>query len=274
MSDENRTQRNGTALEWILKQGTPELHSALTNLSKQIFEQMQKLKEVRSALIRSISPEVIQAIRDIVEWFQNDTKLRDVTEHTGWLPYPGAEVYLSDVENDMDLAASRYEKFVDEEWPSIRLDMEARLAKSDTDKETQDTFREALQAHEYGLYRCVCRCLLPEMERALRLRVNNLDPSFKFNASLEDVVNQGELHHLFGGNPYGLSLFPHLQDFLFAPVRTAQERADMEPHLNRHVAVHGLSPYNTKKRSFNALVLSLYLFLVLSRDKQSDVTAQ
>ncbi len=274
MSDENRTWRNITALEWILKQGTPELHSALTNLSRQIFEQIQKMEEVWLSLIRSISPKVIQAIIDIVEWFQNDAKLRNITEQTGWLPYPGAEVYLSDVGNDMDLAASRYEKFVEEKWTSIRLDMEARLAKSDTDKETQATFREALQAHEYGLYRCVCRCLLPEMERALRLRVNNLDPGFKFNMNLEDVVNQGELHHLFGGNPYGLSLFSHVQDHLFASVRTVQERADMEPHLNRHVAVHGLSPYNTKKRSFNTLVLALYLFLVLSRDKQPAVTAQ
>ena len=270
MNDENGTRRNVTGLEWILKQGAPELHSSLTNLSKQ-------LEEVRSFLVRSIPPEVTQAIRDFAIWSQNNEKLRDIMEQTGWLPYPGVESYLSDVGQDMNLAAQRYEKFVDEQWPSIRVDMEARLAQSDTDEETKATFREALQAHESGLYRSVCRCLLPEMERALRVKVGILDRSFKFKESLESVVDQGEFHHLFGDNPYGLSLFPELQDFLFKSVANEKQRTDMESHLNRHIAVHGLSPYNTKQRSFNALVLALYLFLLLSHEEEpeeSAVTAQ
>ena len=253
MRDENGTRRNVTVLEWILQQWGPELHAFLTNL---------------------FNHPVGVAIRNLAVWSQNDEKLRDIMEQTGWLPYPGVESHLSDVGQDMNLAAQRYETFVDEQWPRIRVDMEARLAQSDTDEETKATFREALQAHESGLYRCVCRCLLPEMERALRVKVSILDKSFNFKASLESIVNQGEFHHLFGDNPYGLSLFSEVQDFLFKSVENEQQRADMELHLNRHIAVHGLSPYNTKQRSFNALVLALYLFLLLSHDEEPAVAAQ
>lgn len=267
MRDENGTRRHVTVLESILQQGTPELYSSLTN-------GVNQLEEGWSSLVRSIPSEVFQAIGNLAMWFQNNEKLRDIMEKTGWLPYPGVESYLSDVGQDMNLAAQRYEEFVDEQWPSIRVDMEAKLAQSDTDGETKATFREALQAHEYGLYRSVCRCLLPEMERALRVKVSILDRSFKFTESLESVVDQGEFHHLFGDNPYGLSLFPELQDFLFKSVENEKQQADMESHLNRHIAVHGLSPYNTKQRSFNALVLALYLFLLLSHEEDTTVAAQ
>ena len=49
----------------------------------------------------------------------------------------------------------------------MREHIENRLAGYKIDAEAKATFREALDAHESGLHRCVCRVLFPEIERVL-----------------------------------------------------------------------------------------------------------
>lgn len=229
---------------------------------------------MNSLFRKLIDPEVIHHVVSFITWFQQDEKMRKVTEMTGWLPFRGVESYLTEVGHDWELADKQYETFVDNEWRQIKSDMDTQLSTSDAEEETKATFREALEAHEHGLYRCVCRCLLPEIERSVRLKVNDLSRNFKFADSLESLVNQGDLADLFGGSPYGLALYPMLSEWLFASVNTPQERSNMAPYLNRHVAAHGLDVYNTKKRSFNALVLSLYTFMVLTHVTENGESDQ
>ena len=209
-------------------------------------------------------PDTLRSVLNALAWVNFDNTIRDIIDQTGWLPYPGVEQYLAGIAQDIKLADQRIEAFVDQEWINIRKNMEEAIAACNTDEETKAVFNEALQAHQYGLYRCTCRCLIPEIERALRVKVNNLGKSFKFEKNLVEVINRGDLSDLIGDNPYGLALFSQLRKYLFATVDSEQDRSKMELNLNRHAVVHGLIPYNTKQASFNALVLSLYWFSVLA----------
>ena len=54
-------------------------------------------------------------------------------------------------------------------WGEVRAQLETQLSSYNIDDEAEATFREALDAHEAGLYRCVSRVLFPEFEREFRV---------------------------------------------------------------------------------------------------------
>ncbi len=226
-----------------------------------IAEQVQEIAQSISSLARRFSPETAKDILSILEWMKWEDKIENIMAKTGWWPYEGIEEYLLDVGDDMTLASQRCEQFHDTEWPKIRRQMEAQVAHCAVDEESRAAFRECLKAHNSGLYRCVCRCLLVEIERALRVKVNDMTPKFNFEKELENYVNQGELQDLLAGNSYGFRLFKPLKKTLFKQVKSAADCRKMGTALNRHAGTHGLILYNTKQQNFNALVLAFYFFL-------------
>ena len=240
------------------------------------LEQIKEVTEQMLKLVNRISPKTWHSIKAALTWMEMTEKMAKIMDRTGWWPYRGMEDYLSgiDEESDIDQAAQRCEEFHDREWPKIRTDMVEHLSNCDVDAETKATFQECLTSHEAGMYRCVIRCVLVELERSLRIKVNKLDPTFSFVDDLEKIVNPLDMSVLFAGNPYGLELYSQISQRMFKSVRTEQERIEMRDTLNRHAALHGLIPYNTKKHSFNALVVSLYFLMLLSQIKETTCAAE
>jgi hypothetical protein len=55
--------------------------------------------------------------------------------------------------------------------------IQKRAVKFDIDDEAKASLVEALEAHQNGHYRAVCRPLLPEIERAARVELAHLTPA-------------------------------------------------------------------------------------------------
>ena len=97
-----------------------------------------------------------------------------VLDKSGWLPHHSTPFELVDACNgDSEALRRRLRQFYEERWPEIRQEIETRLVAYELDDEAKATFREALDAHESGLYRCVCRLLPPELERIARIELHD-----------------------------------------------------------------------------------------------------
>ena len=87
----------------------------------------------------------------------------------GWVPNHTTpfDLVAQCGDDDTRLQTSLLAYYTDN-WPEVRARLELRMSSLDVDDEAKATFREALDAHEGGLYRCASRLLFPEFERVFR----------------------------------------------------------------------------------------------------------
>ncbi len=87
----------------------------------------------------------------------------------GWVPNHTTpfDLVAECGDDDSRLQTSLLAYYTDN-WPEVRARLELRMSSLDVDDEAKATFREALDAHEGGLYRCASRLLFPEFERVFR----------------------------------------------------------------------------------------------------------
>ena len=176
-------------------------------------------------------------------------------------------------------------------WPEVRMCLESHMSSYNVDDEAKATFREALDAHEHGLYRCVSRLLFPEFERAFR------------GALFEEQAGPIRYHDFVKGLT-GEAGNPKLADFLFAGIQDMVlfkyltegvryngalddqsgcavpkyepglaigvnkenvEQARCSPIPTRHAVAHGLVAYSSQQSSLNAIFIADYVFSVVSR---------
>ncbi len=190
----------------------------------------------------------------LAEWSRTVDALNEV----GWLPYHSAPChYVNACGDDLDLLDTRFAEYYRAEWSEIRGDMESRLGGYHIDDEARATFREALAAHEAGLYRCVCRVLFPEIERVI-------DAGSGSQRLLEKLTGSGDLADYAFRERFGYVLFGRLVKHVYKSGR--RERFERDPVPNRHAAVHGLVSYSTHKHSMNMLILTDYVFQILPHD--------
>lgn len=189
-------------------------------------------------------------------------------EKAGWLPHPASPWHLLDDDslNDAPLHEA-IERYYLSDWPTVRASIEAAIDGYLIDDEAKLTFREALAAHEAGLYRCVPRTLFPEIERVSRAVIHR--------GAMDKIASQPELQKIVGSlcpqdlareGVSGLRLYDKLVDHMYASMQTPERVAAIaaEPVPNRHAAVHGYVTYNTVRHSINALITAEYLFHAIS----------
>ena len=176
-------------------------------------------------------------------------------------------------------------------WPEVRMCLESHMSSFDVDDEAKATFREALDAHEHGLYRCVSGLLFPQFERVFR------------EALFEGKAGQKQYHdfvkELTGedGNPKLADvLFAGIQDMVLFKYLTEDvrftgalddqsrcaapkyepglavgvneenvEQARHSPIPTRHAVAHGLVVYSSQQNSLNAIFIADYVFSIVSR---------
>ena len=165
------------------------------------------------------------------------------------------------------------------------------LSSHSVDDEAKETFREALDAHEAGLYRSVSRVLFPEFERIFRAALfdgragsipystfvkklsgedGNLDLGDFLITGIQDMVLFGYMTEGVGqsntSNDGSHSATPEYVPGLAVGVDESNvERVRQSPIPTRHAVAHGLVAYSSRQSSLNALFIADYVFAVVSR---------
>lgn len=264
-----------------------DLHQELQIAMRPIADLELKTKAIRASVFNA--PEFDSAVRELIERQNGIAKAiknlglepihaatRKLSESmrktralddAGWLPHystPFATVeYWSG-----DIAALRVnlEKYYQESWLNVRKEIELRLAKQDLDAEAKRTFHEALMAHENGLYRCVCRVLLLEIEQVVRkeLHGNRLE-RITSQSLLIKLAGNMALTYLEPKGFYSVNLFKRLSDHLYEDIKNESDRRrfEMDPIPNRHAAVHGLVAYSSMQNSLNTIFMADYIFQII-----------
>lgn len=194
----------------------------------------------------------------LAEWSRTVDALNEV----GWLPYHTAPFHhVAECGDDLDLLDRRFSEYYRTRWSEIRHDMESRLEDYHIDDEARETFREALSAHEAGLYRCVCRVLFPEIERTIGTGLGS-------KRLLEKLTGTGDLADYAFREVFGCVLFGRLVRHVYES--GTRESFERDPVPNRHAAMHGLVSYSTHKHSVNMLILTDYIFQILPQENGSQ----
>ncbi len=208
----------------------------------------------------------------------------DVLGKAGWLPhYTTPFEDITEWGKDEEAIRRRLLDYYKDNWQNIRLEIEARLLNYKIDEEAKATFREALDAHEAGLYRCVCRLLFPEIERVFRVELfNNEMGHLSYEKLVKKLLEGKYLGDFTPGGIYDLSVFGHLTKAvrkgnasesdelifgLFTKVENEEhrERLKQNPVPNRHAAIHGLVVYSSPQNSLNTIFIADYVFRIFSR---------
>ena len=217
--------------------------------------------------------------RHITEPLARQLRMEQALDDSGWLPHHSTPLEsVKACAGDREAIQVVLRNYYCEEWEAVRRATETRLTTCSLDDEAKATFREALTAHEAGLYRSVCRLLFPEIERVARkeLRGDSLE---------KDLSGQPPLHELARNLPVsvarragflGLHLCRRLSSHLYKSVwdDDTRQRFAEDPVPNRHAVVHGLVEYSSMQNSLNAIFMTEFLFstIIWLRDEQSRPT--
>lgn len=149
----------------------------------------------------------------------------------------------------------------------MRRDIENRFDAYRLDEEAKATFHEALEAHEAGLYRSVCRLLFPEIERVARREMHGDKVSRITNQrALRDLAARLPISVVIPSGFHGWKLFDRFSNHLYEDVSNEEVRRRLasDPVPNRHAAMHGLVVYSTMQNSLNAIFIAEYFFQLIS----------
>ena len=210
----------------------------------------------------------------------------------GWVPNHTTpfDLVAECGDDDSRLQTSLLAYYTDN-WPEVRARLELRMSSLDVDDEAKATFREALDAHEGGLYRCASRLLFPEFERVFRGALfdgragripyhefvtklsgdaANLELADFLTTGIQDMVlfkylTEGVRNSNASGD-HSTGAVPKYEPGLAVGVNAANvERAKQSPIPTRHAVAHGLVAYSSRQSSLNAIFIADYIFSVVSR---------
>ena len=239
-----------------------DLSAALNRM----LEPLQPFIQSMARVSQAIAP-FLEAVAPYIEGYARYLKFIASVRPTGWLPYHTVSIdYVEECGGDVPLLEARLKDFYENNWESIRQDIEGRIDRYHIAKETKATFREALSAHDEGHYRCVCRVLFPEIEREFRIKFfDDIAGPISSTKMLEALKNRGKIQNIRQREAYGWILFDRLVNHQYEPVddvNRAQYEDDYVP--NRHASIHGLVSYSTFKHSMNMIIMADYVFQIFT----------
>lgn len=232
----------------------------------QLGESLQTFIRISARISETITP-YVESLAPYIEQFARYNRFIDSVHATGWLPYHTVAIdYVEECNGDVSLLETRLTDFYKDNWESIHADIDTRLDQYQVSEETKATFREALDAHGVGHYRCVCRVLFPQVDREFRIHFfEDKAGPISSKDMLERLTKRRELVNFLPREAYGWILFGRLVDHLYAQVDdTNREQYEQDYVPNRHASIHGLVPYAAFKHSVNMIVMADYIFQVLT----------
>ena len=257
----------------------------------ELAESLQPFTETLARFAAVAAPFVQAAARGMENWDTAESLLK-----RGWVPNHTTPFDLiTECGDDSAKLRTLLLAYYTDNWPEVRASLESRMSSHDVDEETKATFREALDAHEHGLYRCVSRLLFPEFERAFRGALfegragpipyqkivkeltgeaANLELADFLFAGMQDMVlfkylTEG-VRDTSALNDHPGSAAPKYEPGLYIGVTERKvERARQSPIPTRHAVAHGLVAYSSQQSSLNAIFIADYVFSVVSRALQN-----
>ncbi len=243
------------------------LEPHLEKLSEYLRENEEELGPPFKAL-EAAMPELARALEPYLVPMAKQAELIRVLDETGWLPFGHAPYHCMEQHGGdagrIDVCMSSYYL---EHWHEIRISLEENMKSYCVDDEAKSTFYEALSAHEARLYRCVCRLLFPEIERVLRARIPNHVPFDRIGSKklTQMLIGPESSDKISESKFFGFLLMDRLFQHLYERVdqnNIANIKKDFLP--NRHAAIHGFVAYSYHKNSMNMLIMTDYIFQILS----------
>ena len=169
--------------------------------------------------------------------------------------------------------------------------IESQIAEYNIDEEAKATFREALDAHGYGLHRSVCRVLFPEIERMLRTELfGRRTGRENYQKIVETLVEDKTLDDFLPGGRFDFDYFGHLtaavmehsddafDERIFGLFRRVDEddlqRVGQDPVPNRHAAMHGYVSYSSSQNSLNAIFVADYMFRLIGSFRNAQTARE
>lgn len=194
---------------------------------------------------------------------QNERIVRSC-QTKGWLPYYKVpfEQILVRSGNDDSILEAEIDRYYKSHSKDILDSISAAVDSYRVDEEAKETLVEALKAHEYGLYRCPPRLLLPEIERVVNkylLKASNEVPVNKgrIEAGLQDKYLEDVVDEAFDLDIFGVFINHLFERF------DSQDAAAATNIPNRAGVTHGWQTYSSAQASMNAIVCTDYLYRIL-----------
>lgn len=179
---------------------------------------------------------------------------------SGWFPHRTFPEHL--LGNDDETILNYYR----ENWLTVKSAIENELSECHIDNDAKDAVRQALIAHENGLYRLIPAPLFTEVERVVRVTL--------FDDQVGSISVKNLLVGLIGSSPFSAMSgrmvsfvgFNLLDGHLYENIHTdsVRERFSKASIPNRHAAIHGLVVYSSEKNSLNAIFVAMYVFRELT----------
>ena len=233
----------------------------LLSLTGYLAEQLQPL-----ARLLEVATKPGGQVYSLVSGFALYAAVAQVSDTSGWLPHQSVpfERILRESAGDMSRLTDLVSDYYEDHGLEVLDSIESQLVSYSIDDEARATMVEALGAYRLGLYRCVCRVLLPEIERVLRedlLRVEELKALKE--SELRTYLNKYQLTDFVLTGAPDLVLFGRLSKHVFGWVKSrAQIGRYSTP--NRHAAAHGWLAYSSNKNSMNTIICTDYVFRVVT----------
>ena len=216
--------------------------------------------------------EAIENIKNNLEATLFWAAVEEACERSGYLPHkavPFPEFYQQSKTNsdplrtDFDAFLSSVSIFYEQHQEDILQSIEASTsALTDIDPERKNVLRETIEAHRKGLFRLTTRALLPEIERTIledwmgkdKGKVEQLTEK-----QIRQLVNTKTLDEMISSKVYDLQLFGRLINTLYKNGSKINDFKNTNAP-NRHAALHGWLPYNTKEHSLNSIIFTDYIY--------------
>jgi hypothetical protein len=196
-------------------------------------------------------------------------------ERIGWLPHSTTPIFLlneSEEISDTELD-KRISKYYTENWDDVIQILLDDLESYLIDEEAKETMREALKAHQAGLFRCTPRLLFPEIERVIRNELHNRNTNKNIASQIDfrKNINESNANSGLGIGFLEITLHRCIQDHVYKKVRTIDEikEAEKNPTPNRHAVSHGIVIYKTQKSSVNSIIIADYIFRLVDDIKNN-----
>ena len=258
-----------------LQEGIQKIGAPLIKVREQMSA-VERITEIQGRFARDVGKLQLGPLVASAENLAMHARNAQALDEAGWLPHYSTPLdHMQACEGDKDAIHSLLSRYYREQWPEVRRDIESRLMEYDLDDEAKATFREALAAHDAGLYRSVCRVLMPEIERVARKELHgDGQGGITSQVVLRELAGRLPISLVEPGGFLGVKLFGRLSNHLYEHVddEETRHRLALDPVPNRHAAVHGLVVYSTMQNSLNAVFMTDYIFQLISLLKGLDTS--
>ena len=252
-------------------------HRRLANLMEPYASQiathrrLANLMEPYASQIASVS----RRLADLTNPFIEARRRGQLLERHEWFPhYTMPEFLFGGHIGDADFNALVL-AYYRENWAEVRQMIEQNLSDCPVDGETKAAFHEALDSHASGRYLSVCRNLLPELERLVRIHLYG-DKVGSFSVEKQMDIYFGNLPvSVFPDRSLGWIGFKYLQNHLYAHIKDEADRERYVNHQipNRHAAIHGLVTYDNVQNSLNSIFVADYVLQLITAWKAFERNA-